>query len=252
MPRRTIYLVSICMLLAALPAIAQEEPGTIVRVVGWKVKAEMENEFEQGLKRHNDFHRQRNDSRAHVTYQIISGENTGTYLRIAPGRQWTDFDAEAEWAEADDADSATNVDPYIESAEPRYYEYMPDVSRPSRIGPSAMAEVLFLYLYRRHQGEFNYVLRKVAEGAQKADWSLRYEWYKLVNGGEHPTYVLVLPREKWADFKDPEMGFSQMLQKAFGRHDAETILEKFGKAVKRERSEIVLRRADLSYTPASP
>jgi hypothetical protein len=65
------------------------------------------------------------------------------------------------------------------------------------------------------------------------------------------VHVVVLPREKSADFKEPEMNFSQMLEKPPGREDAEMILKRLGKVVRCERSEIVVRWADLSYTPAS-
>lgn len=250
MRRAGIYLVAICVLLPMLPVVAQEEPGAVVRVVAWKVQAGMENDFEAGLERHNDFHGQQNDAQAHFTYQIISGENTGTYLRIAPGRHWADFDAEGEWAEADEADSATNVDPYIESAEPRYYVYLPEMSRPAEGGPSAMAQVFFLHLNFGRSREFNYLMKKVAEGAEKVNWPVRYEFYALVNGGEHPTYVFVGPGEKWADFEEPEVDFFTMLEKAFGRDEAELVLDKLGKAIHCERSEIVVLRSDLSYIPA--
>jgi hypothetical protein len=71
----------------------------------------------------------------------------------------------------------------------------------------------------------------------------------LFNGGEHPTYVFTFPHKNWADFEPPEQTLRAVLEKAYGREEAESVLKLFDKSVHCVRSEIAASRPDLSYTP---
>jgi hypothetical protein len=57
-----------------------------------------------------DFHRKQGDPLALSTYQVQTGPSTGAYLRIASNRHWTDFDAEAARAKADEADGRSEAE----------------------------------------------------------------------------------------------------------------------------------------------
>jgi len=237
-------------MLAALPLAAQQKSDNVARVTAWKIKPGMVQQFEQGLKRHNEFHHKQQDKSAFYTFQVISGEGTGIYLRVAVGRNWEDFDAEEKTAAADAADSATNVLPYIEGGITRYYVFLPDVSRPTAGDePSALASVLTFHLKIGQTEDFLYSIRKIHEAIGKTNWPVNYEWYTLVNGGEGPTFVLVLPRKNWADFKEPAKSFDKMLDEAFGHHEAELLLKHLDSTIHSEGSEIVRYRPDLSYRP---
>ncbi len=133
MRKAVLNLVGLCALLLVLPALAQaqEEPGVVARWTYWTIKAGMEDQFEEGLKRHNAFHKSQNDDWALHTWQVVTGKNSGKYVRGSFDHHWADFDAEDEMAEADAADSATNIDPYIEAGRPAIYNYLADLSRPS-------------------------------------------------------------------------------------------------------------------------
>jgi len=237
-------------MLAGLPLGAQQKSDNVARVSAWKIKPGMVQQFEQGLKRHNEFHRKQQDKWALYTFEVISGEGTGFYLRGVFGHNWEDFDAEEKNAAADAADSATNVIPYIEREIPRYYVFLPDVSRPlAGDEPSALASVLSFGVKIGHTQDFLYSIRKIHEAIGKTNWPVNYEWYVLVNGGEGPTFVLVLPRKNWADFKEPAKTFDKMLDEALGHHEAELLLKHFDSTIHAEWSEIVRYRPDLSHRP---
>lgn len=246
------YAVVVCALLLALPVAAQEEPGTITRATWWTVKAGMGEQFEEGLKRHNDFHRQQNDPVRLNTFEILTGERAGQYIRVTGGHHWADFDAEEQNAAADAADSAVNLDPYIASGIPRIYNFLPNLSRPRPGGgPSPMAALITFRLKGgRSVPKFMNAISKVNAAARKTNWPVHTFWYVLVNGGEHPTFVLGLPEENWAGFASPEKSLAVMLEDAHGRQEAEMILATFDKTIKSQRSEIVRYRPDLSYIPA--
>ena len=113
-----------------------------------------------------------------------------------------------------------------------------------------MASVITFRLKHGKEAHFNYLIKKFHETIGKSNWPARYEWYQLINGGAHPTYVLVIPRANWAAFKPLEPSFDAMLEQALGRHEAEQLLESFSKTLQHQESEIIKLRPDLSYTPS--
>jgi hypothetical protein len=231
----------------ALPARAEDQ--IVNRTMVWKIKPGMEAKFEEGLKRHNDFHRKHADTMALITFQIQSGPDTGAYVRFAGGRHWQDFDAEEAMAKEDQADTAVNTDPYIASTTTRYYRSLTDVSRPQ----SAAAAMYAIAFYRVKPGktdDFMRAIGKINEAIGKTQWPVHYSWFALANGGDGPEFVLSMPRDKWADFNPPEKTFDKMLEEAFGRSEAESIMDTYDHAISSVSSQIVVYRADLSYLPA--
>jgi hypothetical protein len=99
--------------------------------------------------------------------------------------------------------------------------------------------------------DFHYAIGKYHEAIQKTKWPVHYEWHELVNGGEGPLFVLVIPRSNWAAFKPMEKSFYQMLEEAYGRQEAEKLLDTFSGTLKSQSSEIIRSRPDLGYTPAA-
>lgn len=251
MKKATVCCLATLAALLAVPMMAQAPGGAVVRVAVWKVRPGMGQQFEAGLKKHNQFHVKANDPVAIETWEILSGPSTGQFLRIVSQPNWTAFDSETYDAAADAADSAANLDPYMETSGVEWWRFLPDASRgPMNTGPSAMDEVLFFHLNMGHSREFMALIKKVTEAANKTNWSENYYWYALENGGEHPTFAIVLPKSRMADFEEPELTFPAMLEKALGRGEAEMVYKGFDKSIHCERSQIIGYRADLSYTPA--
>lgn len=249
MPKlRTTSLAAAAALLA-LPALGEDQ--IISRVGFWRAKPGMEAKLEEGIKRHNEFHRKLNDPMSFETYVIASGPNTGTYRRIASGRRWQDFDTEAAGAKADAADSALNTDPYLQSSVPAYYRLRPEMSRP-RPGdtPAPMYSVLIYKVRVGKTDEFVLAAKKFKEAADKANWPRHWYFFSLANGGDHPQFVLSQPRDKFADFNPPEKPFDKMLEETLGRDEADARQEMLDRSIESFSSEIITYRADLSYVPA--
>lgn len=102
-------------------------------------------------------------------------------------------------------------------------------------------------------GESDYllVLRKVREAVQKSNYPVYWETYELFNGGEHPTYGIVFPHKTWADFQPPEQTLPAVLEKAYGRDEADALWKTFFKSLHCVKSEVWVSRPDLSYVPAA-
>lgn len=259
MRRIAIYAAVLGVLMLALPAATQEQESNIAFVAWVKVKPGMEKQFEAGRKQHAQWHRQQNDSTSWAVWQIISGKDTGMYGIGTFGHKWEDFDNPTVDEAADDANRQQTTGPYVESAEVQYWAFLPKVSRPSPgarpegLGPDApsMSAVVIFHVHYGKAEEFNHLIGKFHGAIEKTKWPVHYAWYALVNGGEQPTYALVLPRKNWAAFKPEEKPFPAMLEEAFGRQEAQGLLERFGKVVRKEISYISKNRPDLSYFAAS-
>jgi hypothetical protein len=236
----------VCLL--ALPLLAQEKPGTVAVVFTVKPKAGMYQQFEQANKRHMEWHGQQKDTWPVDVWEIVSGEHVGQYGYASFGHHWKDFDSHAEFDKADTADYMTNVGPYVESMVGRYYIRHPEISRPME-GEAPLAEVVEYRLNMAGESDFLMAVRKVHEAIQKSNYPVYYNVNELFNGGEHPTYVFVFPHKNWADFEPPEETFRAMLEKAYGRDEAQSILKLWDKSVRSVRSQIIAYRPDQSYVP---
>ncbi len=245
----TVFVVASLLLLAALPVLAQEEEGTIARIIFFRAKPGMQQQLEEGLKKHMAWHKAQNDPWAWSMWSYISGEQTGLYGGGTFGHKWEDFDNVPVDQEADGADVAENVIPYsAPGAVWRYYKFLPKVSKPLGT-PAAMSEILIFRVRFGKSAEFAGLIKKFHQAIEKTNWSEHYGWYVLVNGGQLPEYVLVISRENWASLKGPETPFPAMLAEAVGQEEAEALLKRWGKVIKSESSTLARNRPDLSYTP---
>ena len=231
---------------------AQEKPGTIAALEFQKPKNGMVPQYEAGRKQKAAWHKQQNDPQPLLVWEILSGDNTGTYVVGRVGQHWADFDKPPIPDEADLAEFQKAVGGYVDSVVARYYEFMPKVSNPVNDKlPSKFADVLTFYVRYGKDSDFRSAMARVTEGASKTKWQPNYDWYELTSGGQANVFVLVLPRNSWADFEDkPEVKpFRDMLKEAFGQTEADSIMERFDNSVQKQTDEIIKFRSDLSYLP---
>ena len=243
------FLVVLSLLLLALPVLAQEEEGTIARIVFFRAKPGMQQQLEEGLKKHMAWHKAQNDPWAWAVWSYISGEETGMYGGGSFGHKWEDFDNPPVDLAAHRADLVENILPYVAPGRQwRFYQFLPKVSKPLGT-PAAMSKIVVLRVRFGKSAEFASLIKKFHEAIEKTNWPEHYGWYRLVNGGPGPEYVLVLPRENWASLKGPEKSFPAMLAEAVGQEEAAALLKRWGKVIKSESSTLTRNRPDLSYTP---
>lgn len=252
MKSKRLWIVAGIVLCIACSLGAQEKPGTIAALEFQKPKNNMVPQYEAGRKQKAAWHKQQNDPQPLFVWEILSGDNTGTYVVGRLGQHWADFDKPPISDEADLAEFQKVIGSYVDSVIARYYDYMPKVSNPSNDKtPSKFAEIITFYVRPGKSSDFRSAMARVTEGATKTKWPPNYEWYELANGGPADTFVLVLPHNSWADFEDkPEVKpFRDMLKDAFGQSEADSITERFDNSIQKETSEIIKFRGDLSYLP---
>lgn len=248
--RRTGILVAAALAIAAQPLLAEDQPN-VGHIFVTQPKAGMQQQYEAGRKKHMDWHKRQNDTWEWVTWEVLTGDRTGLYITGSFAHRWKDFDDYGKMEAADTADAAANLGPYSASTMSFFVGFMADASRPPEgRGFSPMAEHIHFQLKQGADSQFRHAIKKIHEAIGKTSWPTNYLWYELLDGGEHPAYALILPMKNWADMAPPEVAFPAMLEKAFGREEADAIMKEIDRSIHTQRSEILRYRPDLSYTPA--
>jgi len=231
---------------------SQSNPGTISQLEFQKPKMGMYQQYEDGRKQKAAWHKQQNSPEPLLVWEIIAGDDTGTYIVGGPPVHWADLDKPVIPEEADLAEYTKVILPSLESMKARFYEYQPKLSNPrSSKQPAKYEEVVVFRLKYSKSGEFRSAVSRITEGAMKTKWPVNYDWYALAYGGPGPTWVLVIPHDNWAAFEDqPNVKpFRDMLKEAFGQAEADSIVDWIDESVSSQSSEIIQFRPDLSYIP---
>jgi hypothetical protein len=250
---KSTWILAAALALPAASALAADPPGTVGRVFVNAAKPGMTAQYEAGRKRHMDWHRKQGDAWAWLTWQVETGDRTGSYIVGTFGHQWKELD---EWDKklgtADEADAQLNIVPSSVGQTNGIYNLLADVSRPTAgPTPSPMAEIVTYQLNMGAEQEFRSAMKKVHEAIGKAGLDWHYFWYELIDGGEQPTFVLAIAMNGWADLAPSDPPFSAMLAKAYGDYEAGEILKSIDRSVRSVHSEVIRYRPDLSYVPAA-
>ncbi len=240
-------------LLFACSLAAQSNPGSILQLEFQTPKNGMMPQYEDGRKQKAAWHKQQNDKTPLLVWQIISGDDTNTYIVGEPPQSWADMDKPSIPEEQDLTEYNKVIGNFVESLKIRYYEFLPKISHPpSAALPLKYEEVIAFHLKYGKDTDFQKGISRVTEAATKTNWPMKFEWYHLVNGGSGDEWVLVLPHDKWADFGDsPDVKPPhEMVAGAFGASEAKSLFDSFNDMVMYETTEIIQFRPDLSYIPS--
>jgi hypothetical protein len=234
--------------LLALPAIGQDDAGNVVRIDCVDVQPGAQARFEDGVKKHMDWHRKQKDTWGWAVWTVLTGPQTGRFCAGTFGHKWEDFDKPAVSMEADDADVQVNIAPFISSHEATFWALLPDLSRP-RTEQAPMSSVVFHQIRAGMGDEFRSVVKAYKTAIEKADMPWRWEWYVLANGGEGGRYALVLPRASFATFSPSGKTLDEVLDEAYGKTAADALRARWTEVVKSTETSLIQGRPDLSYMP---
>jgi hypothetical protein len=253
-PIKSVSLATTLVFLATLCASAQTTPGDIATIETQTPKVGMTQQYEQGRKQKADWHKQQKDPLPLWVFEILSGDDTGSYMVGRVGQHWADFDKPPIPDTADTEEYDKVIGSYVESVKTHYYQYMPKLSNPTDSAtPAKYDDIITFRLRSGKDEEFRSALGRLAEAVQKTKWPVKFEWYQLVSGGFAGTWVLVVPHPNWADFEDnPNVKpFRDMLKDAFGQAEADSVYGRIEGSIKSEYAEIIQFRPDLSYQPTN-
>jgi len=242
-------------LLAAFSASAQTAPApaSIAGIETQTPKPGMTQQYEQGRKQKVDWHKQQKDPQPLYVFEILTGDNTGSYYVGRFDQHWADMDKPAIPDQSDTEEFTKVIGNYVQSVTARYYEFLPKVSNaPNLTMPAKYYEIATFHVRRDKIGEFRSALDRITEAAKKSQWPVHYEFYELAFGGNVGTFVLSEPHANWADFEDkPDVKpLRRLLEDTFGQSEADAIYGRLVGAIQTEETEIIEFRQDLSYMPS--
>ena len=232
--------------------VAQSNPGTILQLEFQKPKGNMIPQYEDGRKQKAAWHKQQNDKTPLLVWEIISGDNTNTYIVGEPPQHWADFDKPSIPQDQDIAEYNKVIGNYVESIVTRFYEFMPKISNPPPGQlPLKYEEVVIFHVKYGKDMVFEKAITRIKDAATKTNWANKWEWYQLANGGSGDEWVLVLPHDNWAAFaEDPNVKpVRDMVKDAFGDAEMQSIFNSVDESVMYQTSQIIQFRPDLSYIP---
>jgi hypothetical protein len=242
------------MLFVSCSLFAQgQNRGTLASIEFQKIKNQMVPQYEAGRKQKAAWHKQQNDPQALLVWEVMSGDDTGTFLVGRFGQHWSDLDKPPITDEADLAEFQKVVGVYVDSVVTRYYDFMPKISTENSNGmPEKFSEIYIFHVRSGKISEFRSAIARIHDAGEKTKWPLSYGWYELVNGGVDGEFVLSFPHHSWADFEEkPEVKpYRDMIKDAFGQAEADSIVDSLDHSVEKLTTEIIRFRADLSYLPA--
>ena len=248
--KKLTVIVAMGVLLLALagPVAAQEERGRIGSVFQIFPKAGMKAEFEAGFKAHMEYHQANGETWSYELYEVIAGEDRGTYIGGTFGHHWADFDSVPVSGPEDAADGAVNLTPFRDGADVWYTESLPKLSNPPPTpGQRKYVTLYTIRLKSDKVGQYMQAVEKATEGIKKTGVPLYYFVEMLVAGGTHPTIYFAVPRASYAEFAvEQEHPFDKVLAGVFGEEAAREILAQAAGAIESEKSQVLLYKPELS------
>jgi hypothetical protein len=198
-------------LLLALVAVLTTSPGPlgaqarqlsrIARTFELRPRDARDAQFEDGYRRHLDWHLGAGDRSAWYLWEVTNGERAGLLVDGTFDHAWSDFDAAVD-PKGDRADNTRNVESFVQRAASQVWRLRPELGPGGAAGeapdPPETAMLVVRTEYRLRPGTdsaFARALRSLSGAAG----TTRYHVYELLSGGELPTYVLWAPATTWAE-----------------------------------------------------
>lgn len=241
-------LLGMTLLVPALSA-QQDTGGRINFIFILTPKQGMTKQFEDAMKKHQLWHAAQKDARSIGVSAVVAGDGVGQFRVVYGNLRWEDQDQAAAMTPADFADVNLNVAPFLESTRSLVSLRMDSLSRiPANEPAKNMNWVTYVYVRAGKTAEYVDYLRKLKAAHDMANSPYRYFVLSVIIGGDTPTYAIVRPSDKWADFTPAQN--REVLVKAYGDLEADRLLNVLDDVVRRTNSFVTARRTDLSYTPA--
>jgi hypothetical protein len=239
------------LLLVALSAAAQNQPGNIAALEFQTPKNGMVKQYEDGRKQKVAWHQQQKDTQGLFVFETLTGERTGTYIVGRLGQHWTDFDKPTVTDADDLAQYQKLVGASVDHLVTSYYEFMPNWSNPPTDMNSKYTEVITFHVRYGHADDFRSAIARAAEARKKMNSPAHYSWYRLVNGGPGGTFVITYEHPNWASMADDPAikPLRDELRAAFGEQEAMSVIERLNSSIESTYSELIQFRPDLSYVP---
>jgi len=227
----------------------QPPPDTVTQVIRQKARQDMQPQYEAGRKKHMAWHKAQNDAWAWDVFEITTGPDTGAYIIATGDHQWKDFDAWlAKMGDGDTADAAASMAGTQAGSQTSYWTQLNAISRMPPAGERTPLLTLTTYTIKPgSDGALLAAIGKLNAALDAEKFPVRSVWYRLSSGGA-PSYAVVTPRANMAAMA-PVPSLMEVVEKQLGKAASDALVKSFFDNVTGVTTELVQRRADLSYVP---
>jgi hypothetical protein len=231
-------------LLSAASSLAAREGGA-AHFYFYRPTAGMQQVFEQGYRRHLDWHRQHRDPLVWYGWTIVDGPRAGQFVDASVGQPFAAFDNRVDPA-GDAADAEANVLPLATPLARPTYALLPELGTGTPLeqgAPAATVQVTVFHLRPGFEARFERAVRATRRSLASSPGAPVHTWYRLVAGGKTPQYMLMVSRDDWASFDRFDLDVAGLL----AGNDA--ALADYAAAVRSAETETWGYRPELSLLP---
>jgi hypothetical protein len=186
--------VALLLVRAAIATGQSAQPPSAVILFGYVPHAGQEALFQEGYRRHLEWHRAKQDSLVWYAWNVLIGERIGAFVDGTFGRPFLAFDRRVEPG-ADGADFDQTAQPFAEPIFRVAYTVRADLSTGTPLEDRRPTPYLAVITYHVRAGtemQFEGAVRQARLIAMGNPGVPPLTWYRLVNGGPMPTYVLLV------------------------------------------------------------
>lgn len=193
------------MLLATLVALgtavgnagADEADGDAVFLFSYRIHADKVDQFEDGYRRHLEWHEQNEDSLSWIGWTVLAGPRLGMFVDGTFGIAPEAFARRVD-PRADAADAARNVTAFADPANRFVYRLRRDLGTACRLEAGRPAPMQLVAWLDLQPGRVK-ALEQVLQELRKRDSPQPgYTVYQRLAGGSRPALLFVAQLERWA------------------------------------------------------
>lgn len=227
-----------------------QENANIYRVTYIKPKPGQTDKFLTGLKEHTEKHHSKGIMKVR-TYQVVSGEKSGWYVRTVGPITWADVDKHQanEKSKIHASHGAKFLRPYIgERIGPMYWtprnEY--SLNRNTSKSPSKMTRVSYTHLNPLMDGEYGELRKQIKEAHEKTNSDASFTVGQLVHGGKMHTYAQFYSLDSWSDMASGGLSNASRINEVFGQGAWGRFMKKGQKIIYKRNDEMRLYLKEYS------
>ena len=207
-----------------------------------------EAQWEAAYKEHLKWHADINDSWNWVTYQLMSGPNSGQFFIRTGGHEWADWDELGDKDMKDTANYFETAGKYAASHHIWWDRTHWNLSRlPEGGGPYKIYEFTSVKVRPDKVGDFIVVVAKYHAAFEKTSSPNVYATASTETGGRVGDFMFVGLHKSYASLEQNPADMAMMMEEVYGRQEAASIQEDFNACVEEMHSAIAVLREDLTY-----
>lgn len=207
-----------------------------------------ESGLEAALQEHANWREENGDPWQWEVYQVVQGDNYGTYVLRSSNHTWKDFDRYRQGFgpkgfqhyQATVAPMVASTKAYIAETDTSHTHWPEDPSG------YTLFEVTSYRLKPGHGEEFFEAHETFFKAVTQETEDRYIGTIDVVNGAEDDYVRLVFPHEEWADFKSPERSVSDIVEEVHGEEKAQELFDQFTNSFRSYYDEVARYRPDLS------